>query len=60
MLCSKKFLQRIEVVLLLKVSWVLCPVCGNKTRLNVREDTELENFPLFCPKCKQINRLSPL
>lgn len=33
--------------------WVLCPVCGNKTRIKVRPDTVLENFPLFCPKCKQ-------
>ncbi|HGC6506619.1 TPA: cysteine-rich KTR domain-containing protein, partial [Clostridioides difficile] len=21
--------------------WVLCPICGNKTRLKIREDTEL-------------------
>lgn len=27
------------------------PVCGNKTRVQIREDTELKNFPLFCPKC---------
>ncbi|QUH20560.1 cysteine-rich KTR domain-containing protein [Alkaliphilus sp. B6464] len=33
--------------------WVMCPVCQNKTRLKIREDTILENFPLFCPKCKQ-------
>lgn len=33
--------------------WILCPICGNKTRLKIREDTELINFPLFCPKCKQ-------
>ena len=33
--------------------WLLCPVCGNKTRLKVRHDTELKNFPLYCPKCKQ-------
>ncbi len=33
--------------------WLLCPVCGNKTRLKVREDTILEKFPLYCPKCKQ-------
>ncbi|WP_438760467.1 cysteine-rich KTR domain-containing protein [Enterococcus sp. AZ194] len=33
--------------------WVYCPVCANKTRIQVREDTELKNFPLFCPKCKQ-------
>ena len=33
--------------------WLLCPVCKNKTRIMIREDTELKNFPLFCPKCKQ-------
>lgn len=36
-----------------KTEWVRCPVCGNKTRLQIREDTELKNFPLYCPKCKQ-------
>lgn len=36
-----------------KVKWLLCPVCQNKTRVKLREDTILENFPLFCPKCKQ-------
>lgn len=36
-----------------EAEWVLCPVCGNKTRLRIRGDTILENFPLFCPKCKQ-------
>ncbi len=33
--------------------WLLCPICGNKTRLKLREDTILEKFPLYCPKCKQ-------
>jgi len=33
----------------------LCPVCGNKTRLKIREDTELKKFPLYCPKCRQEN-----
>lgn len=33
--------------------WLLCPVCGNKTRLKIRTDTELKNFPLYCPKCRQ-------
>lgn len=33
--------------------WILCPICGNKTRLKIRQDTILENFPLYCPKCKQ-------
>mgnify|MGYP005769929609 FL=1 len=35
-----------------KETWVLCPVCKSKTRLKVRVDTELKNFPLFCPKCR--------
>ena len=33
--------------------WILCPVCGNKTRTKIREETELKNFPLYCPKCKK-------
>ena len=33
--------------------WILCPVCHNKTRIKIRIDTELKNFPLFCPKCKK-------
>ena len=33
--------------------WLLCPNCSSKTRIRLREDTELKNFPLFCPKCKQ-------
>lgn len=33
--------------------WVHCPVCGNKTRVQIRADTELKNFPLYCPKCRQ-------
>ena len=38
--------------------FILCPVCKNKTRLKMREDTILENFPLFCPKCKQETLIS--
>ena len=25
-----------------------------KTRLKLRDDTELKNFPLYCPKCKEM------
>ena len=32
--------------------WLLCPVCNSKTRIKLRLDTELKNFPLFCPKCE--------
>ena len=38
--------------------WIICPVCGSKTRVKIREDTELKNFPLFCPKCKQENLIN--
>ncbi|HBH0778439.1 TPA: hypothetical protein KR646_003059, partial [Clostridioides difficile] len=27
----------------MKDKWILCPVCGNKTRLKIRADTELKN-----------------
>ena len=33
--------------------WIICPICGNKTRDRVREDTVLKNYPLYCPKCKK-------
>lgn len=33
--------------------WIYCPVCGNKTRDRLREDTVLKNYPLYCPKCRQ-------
>lgn len=35
------------------LEWIRCPICRIKTRLQIREDTELKNFPLFCPKCRQ-------
>lgn len=37
----------------LEEKWVLCPVCGAKTRLRLFQRTILRDFPLFCPKCKQ-------
>ena len=37
----------------MKNQWILCPVCGSKTRDRLREDTVLKNYPLYCPKCKQ-------
>ncbi len=36
-----------------QAKFILCPICKNKTRLKMGEDTELKNFPLYCPKCKQ-------
>ena len=37
----------------MKMQWLICPVCGSKTRNKIRDDTVILNFPLFCPKCKQ-------
>ena len=31
----------------------MCPVCRDKTRLQIRPDTVLRNFPLYCPKCRR-------
>ena len=51
--------ERAEEVLLRchapKEPWVeeiRCPKCGSKTRTMIREHTVLEDFPLFCPKCR--------
>ena len=35
--------------------FVLCPVC-NKTRTKIQEDTEMKNFPLYCPKFFQFTQ----
>ena len=42
----------------MSTKWLLCPVCGNKTRNKIREDTLLINYPLYCPKCKQESLIS--
>jgi len=39
--------------------WILCPVCGNKTRDRLREDTVLKNYHFYCPKCKQETLIDP-
>lgn len=39
--------------LLVKKEWLICPICGSKTRSQIRADSILLNFPLYCPKCKQ-------
>lgn len=32
--------------------WILCPACGGKTRVMMCAETELKQFPLYCPKCR--------
>lgn len=36
-----------------EVRWLLCPCCHSKTRMKLREDTVIDKFLLFCPKCKK-------
>ena len=38
---------------MIRTEWVHCPVCKNKTRDRIRDDTVLKNYSLYCPKCKQ-------
>ena len=54
--CGKKRKKRNTEggsILMQNIDWIRCPVCGNKTRDRIREDTILKNYPLYCPKCKQ-------
>ncbi|EKZ0407293.1 conjugal transfer protein [Enterococcus faecalis] len=37
----------------MKKTWLLCPNCNNKTRVQVYDSTILIRFPLYCPKCKK-------
>jgi len=39
-------------------NWILCPICKNKTRIRIRNDTEIRNLPLYCPKCHQETLIS--
>ena len=41
-----------------QAEWILCPVCGSKTRDRLREDTVLKNYPLYCPEFKQETLIS--
>ena len=42
----------------MKLEWVFCPICGNKSRIRIRKDTILLNFPLYCPKSRQETLIS--
>ena len=43
----------VEVMSSPEEKWLLCPICGAKTRLRLLQRTVLRDFPLFCPKCRQ-------
>ena len=35
-------------LIMINTKWVLCPVCGNKIRNEIKEDMERKIFPLYC------------
>ena len=35
-----------------KDGWITCPSCSKKL-LRVRPETEAENLPIWCPRCRQ-------
>ena len=36
-----------------KAEWILCPICKNKTRIKVREDTQIKKLPLVLPQVEK-------
>lgn len=36
-----------------ETKWILCPACGEKTRVKMRKNSRLENFLLYCHRCKR-------
>lgn len=36
-----------------KTDWITCPICRNKTRVKIREDTEFINFPYTVPSASK-------
>lgn len=39
-----------------RTEWILCPIRGGKAHAKIREDAEMKNFSLHCPKRKQKQR----
>ena len=37
----------------MEAAFVCCPLCGGKTRVKLLAETVLQNFLLFCPKCRR-------
>ncbi len=45
--------RKIRVIIMNEIEWILCPLCGGKTRNRIRGDTVLINYPLYGPKCRR-------
>ena len=34
-------------------NWLICPLCGKKTKVRILPQTVLLHFPLYCSRCKK-------
>lgn len=32
--------------------WITCPKCGGKTRTKIQKTTKMQDFLLYCHRCK--------
>ncbi len=48
-------MQRKETGVMIKTKNgnAVCPACYRETNVRILDNTVLENFPLFCKRCKQ-------
>ena len=36
-----------------ETKWIICPKCGEKTKVKLQESTIMKNFLLYCHRCKK-------
>ncbi len=36
-----------------ETQWIICPKCGEKTKVKLQESTIMKNFLLYCHRCKK-------
>ena len=36
-----------------ETQWIICPKCGEKTKVKLQKSTIMKNFLLYCHKCKK-------
>ena len=41
-----------------KAGFLVCPKCGKKTNTKVLPETIMQDFPLYCNRCREAFRIS--
>lgn len=36
-----------------ETQWIICPKCGEKTKVKLQKSTIMKNFLLYCHRCKK-------